>query len=208
MCFSERISLIAFFVGIFGSSLLYNLGTTNDIIYSLFFAYVSLMQLIDFFLWRNQTCNKTNILISNIGLILNHLQPIVLGLLLLYYKNIPNGELIYFILFVYLLFMIPYSKQYFNDPQCSLKNVENHITWSWNNKKDHILMYCVYLLILLLLCICGFEKNYGLYAAFIALFTIVISIIFYSKNIGSIWCFFTVFLPILTYAARINNMFL
>lgn len=59
MCFSEQMSIIAFSVGMIGSILVVSLGEIYNKIVGLWLMFVSCMQLVDFFLWRNQTCNRT-----------------------------------------------------------------------------------------------------------------------------------------------------
>ena len=83
MCFSANISLLAFILGIIGSILVFTLGGPSNKIISLFFAFVSSMQLIEYFLWKHQVCDNYNKLLSKIGMWLNHMQPVVLGLLVI-----------------------------------------------------------------------------------------------------------------------------
>jgi len=154
MCFSENISLFAFIVGMGGSTLVYSLGEIYDKIYGLFHIFISIMQLVDFFLWRNQTCDEYNYIISMTGIILNHLQPIVLGLLILYYNtqlSYQDKLMILCILCIYLCVIIPYSWQYVIKTQCTLKNKDNHLDWKWNWQKYNILVYGVFVITLTLL---------------------------------------------------------
>jgi hypothetical protein len=56
-------------------------------ILGLFFGFVGLMQLYDWIFWDNNTRNKVNFVFTKIAMITNHLQPIVLGSLILMYKG-------------------------------------------------------------------------------------------------------------------------
>jgi len=132
MCFSEQMSIIAFSVGMIGSILVYSLGKIYDKIVGLWIGFVSCMQLVDFFLWRNQTCNRINYITSIVGIILNHLQPIMLGIIIL----CVNTELSYqdiktilWILLIYICTMVPYTWQCIVKTQCTLKDNNNHMDW-------------------------------------------------------------------------------
>jgi hypothetical protein len=125
MCFSERASIESFFFGIIGSLLLISLGGVNNKIFGYYFIYVSFMQFIDFLLWRHQICDDYNRMISFLGMLLNHSQPIVLGILILLFNPI-HKNIIYTLMLVYLCAVIPYSLPFVTDKklQCTLKGKE------------------------------------------------------------------------------------
>lgn len=204
MCFSENISLFAFIVGMAGSMLVYSLGEIYDKIYGIFHMFISFMQLVDFFLWRNQTCDAYNYIISITGIILNHLQPLVLGLLILYYNtrlSYQDKIMILCILCIYLCVIIPYSWQYINKTQCTLKNSNNHLDWKWNWQKYHVFAYGAFVLTLLLLYF-RFVPVYGKLFAIIAVFSFISSAIIYKNELGNMWCFYSLLFPILYYLFR------
>ena len=89
MCFIAPVSLTTFLIGIIGSLRLFYLNYKAE---AIFYAWVVLMQLIEFFLWRNQPCNKTNLIVTNIGMLINHLEPIALwvGIILFSKKELPT----------------------------------------------------------------------------------------------------------------------
>ena len=201
MCFSEQMSLIAFSVGMVGSILVYSLGKIYDKIVGLFLGFVSCMQLVDFFLWRNQTCNRTNYITSIVGIILNHLQPIMLGIIILCVNtelSYQDVKTILWMLLIYLCFMVPYTWQCMVKTQCTLKNNDNHMDWKWNFMNYWVLVYFVFLMTLFLLYY-WFVPVYGTFFAYVTLYTFLLSVIFYNKEMGNMWCFFTIFLPILYY---------
>jgi hypothetical protein len=201
MCFSEQMSIIAFSVGMIGSILVVSLGEIHDKIWGYWFLFLSLMQLIDFFLWRNQTCDNNNYIISILGIILNHLQPIVIGILILLINtNLSYQDVrsILYLLLVYICTIVPYTWQCIAKTQCTLKNHNNHMDWKWNSMYAAIFVYFVYLMTCFLL-FYWFVPVYGMFFAFVTLFTFIISYIFYNSEVGNMWCFFTMFLPILYY---------
>ena len=65
MCFNEKISMNVFIFGILCSLYLINRGIKknngNDKLYGILLILISFMQLIEYFLWKNQkSCNKIN----------------------------------------------------------------------------------------------------------------------------------------------------
>ncbi len=202
MCFSERASIVSFFFGIIGSLLLISLGGVNNKIIGYYFVYISFMQIIDFLLWRHQVCDDYNRMISMLGMLLNNSQPIVLGMIILLF-NPKHQNIILSFMLLYLCVVIPYSLPFVTDKklQCTLKGKENHLIWNWNLLKYSLIMYFIYLVTVCGLFTYGLTNfKIGLFISFIAVITYVSSLFIYTqKYIGTIWCYYAVFLPILSY---------
>lgn len=202
MCFSERASIVSFFFAIIGSLLLISLDSVNNKIIGYYFIYVSFMQFIDFLLWRHQVCDDYNRMISLMGMLLNNSQPIVLGMIILLF-NPKHQNIIVGLMLLYLCVIIPYSIPFVTDKklQCTLKGKENHLLWNWNLLKYNEIMYFIYLFVVCGLFIYGLT-NYkiGFISAFIAIITYVSSLFLYAqKYVGTIWCYYSVFIPIISY---------
>ena len=90
MCYNENVSITTYIIGMIGSIYLY---TLNYIPESIFCITVIQMQLVEYFLWKNQNCNSdekqlhTNQTITNVGVIINHLEPIALYIGILLFDN-------------------------------------------------------------------------------------------------------------------------
>lgn len=215
MCYSKNASILSFTFGVVGSLLCVSLGTITDKIIGFFMLFVSLMQGIEFLLWKHQICDNYNKFISLLGMVLNHLQPIVLGLLVL----LVNSKLsqikqrwIHLFMGFYLIFIIPYSLQFLKDPRlyCTIKKDETaHLLWNWNNMKYHTFVYTVFLITFCALFLLGLPKlQYGIYASLVAVFTYCTSLYFYpQKYTGAIWCYYVVFLPVIYYLLRKSMVF-
>jgi hypothetical protein len=205
MCFSPETSIISFLFGIIGSILVFTLGGDSNKIIALFLGFVSSMQFIEYLLWNHQKCDWYNRLLSNLGMWLNHLQPIVLGILVLIF----NKNLVYFyriigVLIAYLCIIIPYSLQFGekNIIKCTLKNVKTkHLLWTWNGLNYSITVYIFFLFSFVYLFLYGLpNKILGVICAIIAVFTFGTSLIIYPQNfVGAMWCFYTAFIPIIYY---------
>jgi hypothetical protein len=201
MCFSAEVSMVAFLIG-FGSSVaLWFMNTSPDYrIIAVFFAYISLMQLLEFFLWNNQKCDEINKNLSYIGLIITHLQPVILGLITILLSKAPNIPAIIGVLIIYSLCMIPYSLQFKDteDLQCTHRIPGNpHLIWTWNDLPNAAYVYVVYLLAFILIPFLGFKsvKNATIFAI-TTVSSFQISSLFYKRAMGTMWCFFGAFVPV------------
>jgi hypothetical protein len=213
MCFSSEVSLITFLIGIIGAYLCISLKTNTDKIIGYFFGFVALMQLIEFLLWNHQICDNYNKFLSIIGMVLNHLQPIVIGLLVLFFnKKIKHKWIIYTILVIYIIVIIPYSLQFIQsgDFDCTLKNTKqnSHLIWNWNGMYMAQFVYVIFTLSMALISIFGFPVlNFGIGMAFVVVISFVSSIFLYpQKAVGALWCFYTVFILFIYYLLRISNI--
>ena len=208
MCFSAEISLITFIVGIIGSLLCISLGKPIDKIIGYYFIFVSLMQCIEYLLWNHQKCDNYNRFLSILGMVLNHLQPIVLGLLILYFNKNVSTKIMYIIMFLYLCIIIPYSIQFLNNKklECTIKTSKNHhLIWIWNNMFFAYKIYLIFLLTLCFLIYFGFPNRYKFIAILVTLISFGTSQFFYYKEgvMGSLWCFYILFI---TYIYYIYNL--
>lgn len=193
MCFSKDISLFAFITGIIGGLLCYKVGTPDYKIIGLFFMFTSLMQGIEYLIWDHQVCDDYNKNLSKIGLVLNHLQPLILFILIYIFGKNENKKYLS-LLILYIIIIIPYSLQFKNE--CTIKNKHNHLKWEWNDMKYHGLIYFIFLL-----CFITFGSLIGtnnMFSLFVAV-SYIISYEIYNKKkvIGPMWCFFSILGPYL-----------
>lgn len=209
MCFSAKISILTFIIGFVSSFLCFTLGKIIDKIVGLFFAFISLMQIIEYLLWNHQICDNYNRLVSICGMILNNMQPIVLGIIILLINtSLKKRWLIKLIIIIYLFFIVPYSIQFINnkDIQCTIKN-KKHLEWKWSSMKYYTLIYFIYILTLSLIFIVGLPTiKLGIFASLYAVFTYLTSSYFYSDgSIGALWCFYILLTPLIYYFLRISG---
>ena len=194
MCFSKEVSLVTFILGLFTSYLCYSVNTPEYKIIGLFFAFVILMQGIDYLLWEHQQCDDLNKNISTTGMLLNHLQPIILFILKNVYLKTSKVEV--FVLIVYLMFIIPYSLQFIKDKKCTEKSKNNHLLWKWNGLDYAEIVYIIFLITLVILGL-KINKSFSL-IMFLSYF--ISYFIYNNENVaGNMWCFFAVFIPLFYY---------
>jgi hypothetical protein len=191
MCFNEKVSIITYIFGIIGCiNLYFNLNLKIE---AIIFAWIIQMQLIEYFLWNNQSCNQINIDVTKVGIIVNHLEPIVLWITILALSThkLPDYVNILMILFVIVTYL--YTKNIFLD-KCTLKK-NNNLIWEWNRGEYNIIYYLFFIICINLLFLYGVNDGKKLAILITALF--LISYIFYrdEKSVGAMWCFFSAFCP-------------
>ena len=200
MCFNSQVSLITFIIGSLGSIRLYNLGYKSE---AYFYAWVVFMQLIEYFLWKNQECNNINKNITNAGMFINHLEPIILWLSILYFNEnkLPSFVNAYMILYLILTYLYTKSllknKSKNNKLDCTTVTEESkpHLHWQWNYSKYFSIYYTYFIGALVLLSLYGLDKGFS--NAIVLLLSFGISFYIYSnrKAVGAMWCFMAAFVP-------------
>jgi hypothetical protein len=210
MCFSAEVSFTTFLLGITGSALLVNLGRADDKILGFFLGFVSLMQGLEYLIWKNQKRDAVNQQLTITAMILNHLQPIVLGVLVLFF-NPKTGyrPIILGILAIYAVLITLYSLQFFKDP-ANLYTIkgEKHLEWNWNGLPYFNEMYAVFLLTL---CIVGMGIPYQWFPFSFVVYACVSYLTSWhiyrsEKVVGGLWCFWTSLLPFLIYGLRLTTI--
>jgi len=214
MCFNEKVSLATWITGMSGSLMLYKL---NKIPEAIFYGTAIQMQLVEYFLWRNQPncsdstcqlpakhlCNDANKSITKAGTIINHIEPIMLfgGILLFSNKQLPLAVIIFMI--IYIIFTIVYTYNIFEDSKnneskgCSIVTEESepNLHWQWNYGEYNILYYIIFLISLIILSLFGLED--GEFNTFVIISSYMASLLIYqdTKSIGAMWCFIGAFVP-------------
>jgi len=196
MCFNSDVSMATYITGIIGCLLLIR---HELYIEALFYFWVLQMQLIEFVLWNNKDCGEINKLTTKIGLVINHLEPIILwiGVLLFSKKIIP--EWIHYLMIIYFISTILYSSNvYKNDCTQVTEESKPHLLWKWNLYPYQNYYYLFFLITLNILAIYGVE--YGYHMAFLVTTSFIISSVIYNKTntIGAMWCFAAAFAPLIT----------
>lgn len=170
-------------------------------ILALFFGFVGLMQAYDWIFWENQEKNNINYIFTKIAMITNHLQPIVLGLLIYFFtKKIGYNSII--ILLIYTFFVSIYSYTNFDkiDYTLTTKEVINDnkslLYWKWNYFPGSGILYFLFIFSLLIISLENFKSPLNYILVFINLASFFFAKI---KNhyIGERWCEFASYIPLL-----------
>lgn len=196
MCFSAEVSLLTYVIGILGSINLWYLQLYPE---AIFYSWVIQMQLIEFILWNNNACNSINQITTKTGIIINHLEPVILWLAIVYFSNSQLPKFVHQYMILFLLITIIYTISVFNDNCTSVTNTSKpHLFWAWNNHSYASYYYALFLLALLLLSIYGLQNN-GTTHALLVLLSFAVSHFIYKgkQTIGAMWCFMAAFAPVI-----------
>jgi hypothetical protein len=157
----------------------------NPLVY-LFIFEVALMQLIEFFLWKNLKNNKINELLSRLASFLVLIQPFTIMLM------IKHINIKYFLLSLYSLFLILYFiyKDKYNPIKFNTSiGINGHLSWEWMNYKGY--ENIIVIIFILFYIVPSLFTNNFLLILFI-LISVIISFVQYFKynTFGSMWCWY------------------
>jgi hypothetical protein len=204
MCYSEELSLLSLSVGLIASLALIYFGNkesanTNKMI-GYFYLFVTLMQLVEYFLWLDQGCNNgLNYIGSMIGPILNHLQPVLMLVLANMYlesANVISMRALIPLNVIYLIYAYYKYGSYISDSSnlCVETNECDHLNWTW--KKDF--NYLFYFIISFINAI-NFYENKNFMVVFAASYLLLLLSIFnFNKNVGEFWCLMVTAVPLIS----------
>ena len=209
MCYSKEVSQRSFIINVITCYILYNYKFTNNThkILALFFAFVGLMQLFDWIFWEHQgdseNDKRINFIFTKIAMVVNHLQPIVLALILYIY----NGKLpilsIYTVI-LYIIVVVPYTIN-LNIDYTLVKNIKTKknktktsLYWQWNSAHNSYLVYAIFLITLSVLSFENFNYPMNIILVFINLSSFFLSNFYYkSEYVGRFWCETASLIPLL-----------
>lgn len=194
MCWNEHVSLNTFLFSSFmiGLIIYNNNYTPYKIPYSGIFVYLFLfsivvMQLNEFFLWRNINNKVYNYIFSVVGIFILFLQPIFSLLM------IKNNEILKInMILLYLFGGIPFVfyRLFISEKQANTTVSKcNHLLWNWNII-DNVLYKYIFVIIWLSFLFFSFLYN-GWYVALLFGIVLYIYSMYYSSNdytYTSIWC--------------------
>jgi hypothetical protein len=191
MCYSAEVSIISYIIGMYGCYLLYNRKYYTE---SLFYMSVIQMQLVEFFLHLINTCNNWNILVTDIGIIINHIEPLTLYYGIIFFNKKKLDLNIHLLMDLYILVASSYSTSAILSNSCTLKDYEysNHLIWKWNELHGCVIIYTLFIVVLSKLSIHGLDD--GNFHNWQCIISYLISLIVYGLDhfAGSFWCFIAV----------------
>jgi hypothetical protein len=204
MCFNKEVSIGSLALGLTTSFMLIKFGnpkyeSSNKTI-GYFFMFVSLMQLVDYMIWVDINCTTgLNRLAGYIGPILNNFQPTILYLLSRKYLDNNSNSLInskYLLVanIVYAMYTTAMYASYVDKNKlCSGTQNTGHLLWAW--RKDF--NYLFYQLMMLLNILMFLNDKMMMTSILISYILFFVSYKFYSTNIGELWCYFVIYIPML-----------
>ena len=203
MCYSKNLSLLSFIFGITASLSLIKFGnersknTNTNIVIGYFCMFVSIMQFIEYIIWSDIECvNGYNKFASIIGPLFNKMQPVIFYLLAYNYIDSNNAlpnNILNIIITLYTSYVIIQFISYIESGiMCTTINDQGHLDWYWKYDFNYVL----YHLLMLLVCVNYIDNVYIATAIGLSYLLFVMSIFYFNKNIGEIWCLMITGIPL------------
>lgn len=203
MCYSAELSLFAFLLSYISTFAIFLFPIKTETMIAIqFLSFVSLMQLFDYIFWTNKGLSSINYYITKMAMIVNHLQPIILVLLIYNYKRYVNKNTL-ILLYFYIATSIVYSINAWNKITYTIeKNKDNGLYWEWNNLRGDTIVYTLFILTLIV----AFYENFdGIFKYILPLLALTILFAAMYKNkfknniTGRFWCYYASLLPIIVF---------
>jgi len=202
MCWNRRVSLNTFLFSLFGVNFAYFNAIINPYSYLYFLSFISI-QLVEYFAWGNLNNKKTIRTLSQIGLFLISIQPV------LFIASINNvrtsiklkviAMYIVFLLVCLLSFAIDFSME---------KASNGHLAWNWLSFPPYVVLLWVVFKFGLLL----YANDYLNFALMILLFLAIYYTYYKTNTWGSLWCWianlFSATLILVTFYPKFSNYLL
>jgi hypothetical protein len=199
MCFNKEISLQVFVFSIISSLLLIILGNKENIkenyLIAIFFSFVSLMQYVEYLMWKDIECKTgENKFATKIGPLLNHLQPILLYLLIIFVLQKKSNMFISSINIIYLIYVINKYIEFNNKNITCTKVLDSHLNWPW--KYDY--NYDYFQLVMIINMISYLDSNLLILPFILSYVLYIYYANNYNKFVGELWCFSVNSMPLIS----------
>ena len=203
MCYDLQTSLIALIINIVASIVLFTVASkqkTNNQLkaVALFFLFTGFMQFWDAVFWTYDATTKVNVYATKMAMIWNHLEPVVLALLIyLFMGKLTMPSMI--VLAVYVVAIVAYSARGWNQLGGTEPSKETHGTlyWRWNYMEGKFIVYGLFVVCLLVLV----QQHFTGWVRWLNIAFLMGTFFFslYKYNLkagGRFWCYFAAFCPI------------
>lgn len=182
MCWNETVSLNTFLFSLFGINFAYFNSVINGYEYLFYYSFIS-MQLLEYFAWKHLNNKKINRLLSQLGLFLIIIQPILFILIPDNLKFNIKASLITLYIIFFVMFLLFYGVST-NIDFSMVKASNGHLAWNWlKNAPYGNSIWLSFLLVVLLLI-----KKYFLFTMYSTTFLAIYYTYYKSKTWGSLWC--------------------
>jgi len=213
MCFNANVSASTYIIGVLGSLMLFRRGRIPE---AIFYFWVIQMQLIEYILWMTERmrgskgeCGVVNEITTKLGVLINHLEPIVLWIAIKMFSPKKLPVYIDAVMMVFLCLTVLYTRgvyQMNSDEQseCTVVTPESspHLHWKWTQGPYGREYYLGFVFVLVMLSLYGLP--HGRINAIMIITSFLISYKLYGKthSVGAMWCFSASFAPWILLAVK------
>lgn len=201
MCYTASTSVKAFIIGCLSSLCLISQKSADYKIIGWFFMFIILMQLYDAIFWTNPAPSNINRLATKAATITNHLQPIVLCLLILYFKGKITDKS-RMLIWIYAISIIVYTMYGWNTLTYTEVTQRSNpsLDWRWNHFNGAPFVYALFLGSFVYLFMNELKEG-GLITSILCILTFLFSVMKYQIKgaSGRFWCYFAAFCPLIVF---------
>jgi hypothetical protein len=206
MCYSAQTSLNTWIINLISSVGLYILSdkteySTDIKIVSVIFTFVGFMQLYDYIFWTQQQ-NYINKLTTKIAMISNHLQPIVLFLVILYFKG-DVDSISKILVLIYSIVISIYSVEIWDKLTFTgvTEQSKPSLYWVWNHGNYSQMVYTIFLITILTVLFNNLNEPLSYITSAGGLLMFLFTFFKYKSQMagGRFWCYFTSLFPLFLY---------
>ena len=195
MCYNAEVSLLTFTLGTISSIALIKYGNPSyhleNTIFGLYAIYLASVQLMDFVFWMDLG-NKLglNKLATIIGSFFNMGQPFLLYLIKMSYLSpIVASPIDYIVLLfnaIYVIYLLVCYTNFLKEGKLTVSSGHGHLVWPWIKYEKSIVF--LFTMALNILYLTNFYYSLLVFVIVYAFYTI--SYLYFSYNMGEMWCFF------------------
>lgn len=202
MCYSAEASTYAFVFSSVSSLLLMQVEPALGA----FFLFVGLMQLFDLVFWLNQdqSGSRINWVTTKVAMIANHLQPVVLAWMLMYFRDTQLSVETQTLLLTYVICIIIYTALAWRHTSYTKVTEKSYpsLYWEWNDMPGSSLVYALFLMSLVALIWEGFAYPVNIIMSALSVISFFLSAYYYKGRtaVGRFWCYFASYAPLLVLA--------
>jgi hypothetical protein len=201
MCYNEQVSIATYVLGMLGSLALTRSG---QVPLGMFYAATIQMQLVDYIAFQNPSCTRLNTVATKAGIVINHLEPLVLyGALLAQGVSLP--PIVHATVAVYGIVAGLYSANALSSVSCTKVSSTSspYLYWQWNDMDGSQIVYGLFLLTMVLVSVYGLGEL-GTVHALLVIISFGVSHIIYGNRraTGALWCWMAAFIPYILLAVN------
>jgi len=198
MCYSAESSLTSFVIGAAASIYLLIAGDKYDKHIGLFLITVVIIQLVEFFMWKDQSCGRMNHYASKSVnfVLLSQVYSIIIGFYIFRTSNIPQKTLQYALIPITIIYIYRALSIFLNDEGhlCSKPDERNAL--QWDRKEPPLISSIIYFGVFLIAPLLISHKWKGKLLLGILISTFLYSYIQWKQSVYSRWCYIAAGVPV------------
>ncbi len=198
MCWNKEVSLVTFIIALCGVYYLWQRNLKNDRWIAVFAGTISMIQLAEYFMWSNPTCNSINKYASAFALFILAAEPLSNMVGGLWFSESANREMLTVLLASYIIFLMYLFQVYHNSKDKKLCGTSPCNEKSGCNMKWHFMenfdqsLGIIWVGFLLIPFLAMLPMKQGIILFLFGIASMVLASVYNKTALGSLWCWLSV----------------